>query len=173
MESHPMVSGLDNRCDPAAGGGLDAAALSAADRQRLTELRITYPEVEITRELVQRYDVALGRADRRSPAQTLAPVLVYTLLTRPPTPIAELQPAEHDPPTAGPGGGRRVVFGGLTVELIRPVRVGDRLRGVRRVHSIEEKAGRTGPLVIVHWLTEFVDATDALVLRELSRQVIR
>ena len=139
----------------------------------LAELRITYPEFEITRELVLRYEVALGLSGQRSADDTLAPVLIYTLLTRPPTPITELGADGLAADRHLPVGGRRVVFGGLEVELIRPIRIGDRIRGERRVESIEEKVGRSGPLSIVNWRTEFTDASDALVLREISRQVIR
>jgi 3-methylfumaryl-CoA hydratase len=73
------------------------------------------------------------------------------------------------PPVALP----RRMFAGGEVELRGPIRVGSVVRQESSVVSVEEKRGRSGPLVVVVTATELYDEDDRLVLIERQDLVYR
>lgn len=60
----------------------------------------------------------------------------------------------------------RVVVGGVRWEYLRPLEVGDSLRGTRRVTSdVQREGSRGGSMRIITLETEYLDATDSPVVR--------
>jgi hydroxyacyl-ACP dehydratase HTD2-like protein with hotdog domain len=55
--------------------------------------------------------------------------------------------------------------GGMRYEILAPVYLGDVLTVEERLASIEEKRGRSGPLVITTTLAEYRNQSDVLVAR--------
>lgn len=69
-----------------------------------------------------------------------------------------------------PGCPRRMA-GGEEIRLFEPAYPGDVLTVVRRVAGIEEKAGRSGPFVLVR-LSSIYSRSDGVVIAESTRFVI-
>lgn len=63
--------------------------------------------------------------------------------------------------------------GGQEVEWRRPLRVGETLRFETRLASLEERPGRTGPMVFLVRETVFRDAEGAEVARSRSTVIAR
>jgi len=57
----------------------------------------------------------------------------------------------------------RSMFGGEEWEFHLPVLVGDTITALRRLGAVEEKAGRSGPFVLVHYETTFTNQRDEVV----------
>jgi acyl dehydratase len=51
----------------------------------------------------------------------------------------------------------RSMFGGEEWEFRRPVLVGDTITAQRRLGAVEEKDGRSGPFVLIHYETTFTN----------------
>lgn len=100
------------------------------------------------------------------------PPMLYYGVTRPFVPAADLcedgTVFEHRP-IVGTG---QTMGGSVEVEWRRPVRVGDRLRGRRRLDSLTEKSGRRRDFVIARWRTEYRDADGELVVLETYEQLL-
>ena len=60
---------------------------------------------------------------------------------------------------------RRRMFAGSSVKVLRPLRIGDRAIHTREIASIEEKEGRSGPLVFVR-VEVAIGSPDGPVLQE-------
>lgn len=135
------------------------------------------PEFTVSERDIRQYAAALGGpvpepAESESDA-LLAQPLLYTALTRPILAPADLTVDGLSEDRRAPVGEGRVMFGGIDVELIRPLTPGDRVRGHRRLVSLEEKEGRRARFVVATWLTEYRDADGELVIRETSTQILR
>jgi hydroxyacyl-ACP dehydratase HTD2-like protein with hotdog domain len=63
--------------------------------------------------------------------------------------------------------------GGMRFEILAPVYLGDVLRVEERLASIEEKQGRSGPLVITTTLAEYRNQSGVLVARYQQTIIFR
>ncbi|MEV0265748.1 MaoC family dehydratase N-terminal domain-containing protein [Streptomyces sp. NPDC050617] len=129
------------------------------------------PPFTVTEKDIRKYEAGLGNTVPAHP-DTAQPLL-YTALVRPIAPVAELGADGLTEDRRAPVGEGRVMFGGIDVELVRPLVVGDQVRGRRRLESLEEKHGRRGPFVLATWRTEYVDASGDPVIREASTQILK
>lgn len=57
----------------------------------------------------------------------------------------------------------RSMFGGEEWEFLVPVLVGDTVTAQRRLGAVEEKDGRSGPFVLMHYETTFTNQRDEVV----------
>jgi acyl dehydratase len=57
----------------------------------------------------------------------------------------------------------RSMFGGEEWEFRLPVLVGDEVTAQRRLGAVEEKDGRSGPFVLLHYETTFTNQRDEVV----------
>ena len=57
----------------------------------------------------------------------------------------------------------RSMFGGEEWEFRAPVLIGDTVTAQRRLGAVEEKDGRSGPFVPMHYETEFTNQRDEVV----------
>jgi acyl dehydratase len=57
----------------------------------------------------------------------------------------------------------RSMFGGEEWEFHRPVLIGDTVTAQRRLGAVEEKDGRSGPFVLLHYETTFTNQHDDVV----------
>ena len=57
----------------------------------------------------------------------------------------------------------RTMFGGEEWEFRRPVLIGDTVTAQRRLGAVEEKEGRSGPFVLLHYETTFTNQHDDVV----------
>lgn len=135
---------------------------------------------EITESMVQQYvcasedDHPAYVSDSSAAAagtERVVPPMLYQAATRPFKPLSEYSAdgivVENRPVI----GGGQSVGGTLSVEWIRPLRVGDRLSGVKTLISMKEKDGSTRKFVVVKWETEYRDQIGELVIRERYEQI--
>ena len=59
----------------------------------------------------------------------------------------------------------RTMFGGEEWEFRRPVLIGDTITAQRRLGAVEEKDGRSGPFVLLHYETTFTNQRGEVVAR--------
>jgi acyl dehydratase len=57
----------------------------------------------------------------------------------------------------------RTMFGGEEWDFRAPVLVGDTITAQRRLGAVEEKDGRSGPFVLIHYETTFTNQRDEIV----------
>ena len=60
---------------------------------------------------------------------------------------------------------KRVMFGGQEWEWLAPAYVGDTVTATQRLAAIDEKAGSSGPFVVVTWETTFTDQQGSVLAR--------
>jgi len=128
--------------------------------------------IPLTRTEVQRFLVGIGQPPARGDDADLPiPPMIYQTLSRLPVDPAMLTkdgaPADRRPPV----GEGRGMNGEVDLEFRRPLRVGDRLRGRRRLASLESKQGRRRDMVVATWVTEYRDG-DEVVIVETVRQLL-
>ncbi|UZG60215.1 MaoC family dehydratase [Rhodococcus opacus] len=102
----------------------------------------------------------------------IAPPMLYYGITRPWVGLdgyADDGTVLHQRPLVGTG---QAMGGTLSVEWIRPLHVGDRLRGVRTLASLEEKQGSRMRFALAVWNTEYRDQNGELVIREQYEQIL-
>ncbi len=129
--------------------------------------------VPLTRTEVQRFLVGIGRAPLPEGDTTPdIPPMIYQALSRAPVATQLLTKDGMPPDRRPPVGEGRGMHGEVEVTFRRPLRLGDHLRGRRRLVSLEPKQGRRRAIVVSTWLTEFRDADDEVVITETVRQVL-
>lgn len=104
--------------------------------------------------------------------ERLAPPLLYQAVTRPYVPLSSYNAdgtTKEIRPIVGSG---QSMGGTLSTEFVRPLRVGDRLSGVRTLVSMDEKKGARRQFVLVVWETEYRDQNGELIIRERYEQII-
>ncbi len=134
------------------------------------------PEFTVTEQDIRHYAAALGGpvpAPGASAEPLAAQPLLYTALTRPVLAPSDLTEDGLSEDRRAPVGEGHVMFGGIEVELLRPLHAGDRVRGRRRLASLEEKEGRRARFVLATWHTEYADAQGEPVIRETATQILR
>jgi len=129
--------------------------------------------VPLSRSELQRFLVGIGMAPTRLPdEEVIVPPMIYQTLCRLPVEISTLtkdgMPQDRRPPV----GEGRGMNGQVTLDFKRPLRIGDVLRGKRRLVSLEPKEGRRRSMVVATWWTEFRDADDHVVLVETVQQLL-
>jgi len=128
--------------------------------------------IPLTRAEVQRFLVGIGHAPASGEDEDLLiPPMIYQTLSRLPVDPAALTkdgvPTDRRPPV----GEGRGMNGEVELEFARPLRVGDKLRGRRRLASLESKRGRRRDMVVATWVTEYRDG-DEVVIVETVRQLL-
>ena len=101
-----------------------------------------------------------------------APPMLYYAITRPfvaGSEFAEDGTVLEHRPMIGKG---QAMGGSVEVEWLRPIRLEDRLRGVRTLASLKEKQGSRMHFVIAEWVTEYFDEKEDLVVRERYEQIL-
>lgn len=103
--------------------------------------------------------------------ERVVPPMLYQAAIRPYVPLSEYSSdgiVLENRPVIGSG---QSVGGTLSVQWIRPLRIGDRLSGVKTLVSMEEKDGSRRKFVVVVWETEYRDQKGELVIRERYEQI--
>jgi acyl dehydratase len=142
---------------------------------------------EITLRDIQRYAIAVGDLNplyfdeeyaRRSayggiiaPPNFLTGMIGWT--AGPPEP--ELSPDGLSPDPIRPllRGVQRAMGAGQELEFGAPVRPGDRITRSSRITGVEERAGRSGPLVMITFEERYVNQDGRLVVTCRSRVIVR
>ena len=131
----------------------------------------------VTRREAQRYARAVGDLDPIYFDEDAARAAGYAGLVAPPTFVghavvegATLEDLREDGLWIDRSGGPRVrlavgrtMFGGEEWEFHRPVLVGDTVTAQRRLGAVEEKDGRSGPFVLLHYETTFTNQHGEVV----------
>jgi acyl dehydratase len=130
----------------------------------------------ITRREAQRYARAVGDLDPVYFDEAAAAAAGYDGLVAPPTFVGhavvdggELGDLREDGLWRDRGGlpirlnVSRTMFGGEEWEFLAPVLVGDTITAQRRFGGAEEKDGRAGPFVLLHYETTFTNQHGAVV----------
>jgi acyl dehydratase len=119
------------------------------------------------------FDAAFARAHGHRDV-VMPPMYVQHVTTG----IARLDELRPDGIPAGSGSGAlplprcpRRMAGGEEIRFRAPAYPGDELTAVRRVTSLDQKAGRSGPFVLVR-LTSTYTRSDGTVIAESSRVII-
>ena len=110
--------------------------------------------------------------DAGDDAAAPVPPMLYYGATRPLVPasaMAEDGTVHEHRPMVGTG---QTMGGSVEMEWLRPVRIGDRLSGVRTLKSLTEKQGKTRLFVIAAWETEYRDQSGQPVVRERYEQLL-
>jgi acyl dehydratase len=129
----------------------------------------------VTRREAQRYARAVGDLDPIYFDETAARAAGYDGLVAPPTFVGHavvegstLEDLREDGLWIDRGrklrlSVSRTMFGGEEWEFRRPVLVGDTVTAQRRLGAVEEKDGRSGPFVLLHYETTFTNQHDEVV----------
>jgi acyl dehydratase len=129
----------------------------------------------VTRREAQRYARAVGDLDPIYFDETAAHAAGYDGLVAPPTFVGHavvegstLEDLREDGLWIDRGrklrlSVSRTMFGGEEWEFRRPVLVGDTVTAQRRLGAVEEKDGRSGPFVLLHYETTFTNQHDEVV----------
>ena len=130
--------------------------------------------VEVSRREIQKYSLATQQAQQKYLDGDEAPPMFLFGLLRPLTPIDELGPdgiardaSLPDLPL------KRVMAGGIEMIWSRPIRPGDVLTATKTLSGIEEKQGKTGPLIFLHYELNVVDVDGKPVVKERSTRICR
>jgi acyl dehydratase len=130
---------------------------------------------EITRREAQRYARAVGDLDPIYFDDDAARAAGYDGLVAPPTFVGHavvegstLKDLRKDGMWIDRSrrlrlGVSRTMFGGEEWEFRKPVLVGDTITAQRRLGALEEKDGRSGPFVLMHYETTFTNQRDEVV----------
>jgi 3-methylfumaryl-CoA hydratase len=133
----------------------------------------TYPPVvtEVTPRDIAKYCAASGEEDPRALAPEVAPPLFYMALTPAVSPFPRLREdglcVENLLP---PLPLKRLMAGGVDVELRAPIRAGDTLTAVTRLSDIREHSGQSGPFILSVLETTVTNQRDEVVV--IERQTI-
>jgi acyl dehydratase len=106
-------------------------------------------------------------------AAVVVPPLFFHAACRSVVAEAELLDDGQYPTLGVEGVDGRTMAGGHTYEIVAPVRVGDVLTGRETLLSLEEKSGRSGPLVITTTETEYTNQEDVVVARYRQTIIFR
>ena len=158
------------------GSLLTAEALAWVGRE------VELPEVVVSDDNIGRFLAGTGD---RNPLYTddevarqaghdaaVVPPLACMALSRPVVPVCELASDGRAEILRPPVGAGRAMAGQLEVECVRPLYRGGRVRGRRRLVSLEEKQGRRRRFVLATWQTEYRDQAGELVVRETYQQIL-
>jgi acyl dehydratase len=153
-----------------------ASALVPPETQALVGQRLADPvSAVITRREAQRYARAVGDLNPVYFDEAAARAAGYDGLVAPPTFVGHavveggtLADLREDGLWIDRGPKvrlevKRTMFGGEEWEFRVPVLVGDTIKAERRLGAVEEKSGRSGPFVLLHYETTFTNQHDEVV----------
>ena len=132
-------------------------------------------EVEVSRRDIVKYAIATEQRLEKYLRGDEAPLMFIFNLFGPLRRIDELR---EDGLPRGSGAGprlplRRVMAGGVELIVHRPIRPGDRLRGISRITDIYEKPGSQGPLIFTERELTVTAADAEPVLTERQTSIAR
>ncbi len=104
--------------------------------------------VPITKEEILEFAAALGETNPLYTDEAAAANGPYGGLVAPPTFITKLRPNKMTPENM-PKFGKVGFDGGRDLEVFEPVRPGDTLKMVSKIHDIYEKTGRSGSMYFI------------------------
>lgn len=105
-----------------------------------------------------------------------APPMFYVVLRNLPYQVAPLDRLDADGTVSEelpPIPVSRGVAGEIEIEFGRPVRAGDIVTVRKKIVDLVEKSGRSGPFVIIVFLTECLAADGELLVRERFGRILR
>ncbi len=133
----------------------------------------TYPPLtaEVTARDIAKFRAALGEEDPPAGASDVAPPLFYMAVTAHVSPFSRLRedglPAENLLP---PLPLKRLMAGGIDVELRVSIHTGDTLTATTRLSDIRERSGQSGPLIFSVLETTVTNQRNEVVV--IERQTI-
>ena len=145
-------------------------------RARIGEVTAEPVSAVISAREAQRYAQAVDDLNPIYFDEAAAVAAGYRTLVAPPTfldhvivqgrPVADLRTDGlfRSPESRGLGM-KRVMFGGQEWEWLAPVYVGETVTATQRLAAIDEKAGSSGPFVVVTWETTFTDQHGSVLAR--------
>lgn len=153
-------------------------SVSEAARARIGTVTARYTSEPISLRHVREYVAATGGDLSEWPATAPArhrpvPPLFFHAACRPVVAAADLEPDGQYPFLGVTGVTGETMAGGNTFEILGPVYVGDVLRTAERLVAIDERTGRSGPLVITTTETEYRNQDGALVARYRQAIIFR
>jgi len=131
--------------------------------------------VEVSRRDIVKYATATEqRQERYLRGDEAPPMFVFNLFSELPT----VEGLRRDGLAARRQQGpslplKRVMAGGTSVEVHRPIRPGDVLTATRTLVGLTEKQGRSGPLIFSEYRTVIVDADGRPVMEENQTGIAR
>lgn len=151
------------------------AALLSDEEVRARVGMATAPVTEqVTRREIRRYSVATRQRNPRFLAGEEAPPLFYTRFFEDIPSVDGLLPNGQTPDPLTHGLPlKRQMAGGSEVTFHRPIRAGDTLTAVRRLLSIEQKAGAAGPLLLCRIEMAVTNPAGAPVVTEVHTRILR
>jgi hydroxyacyl-ACP dehydratase HTD2-like protein with hotdog domain len=153
-------------------------AVSDAARTRVGTVTAEYTSEPISLRHVREYIAATGGDLLEWPTTAPArhrpvPPLFFHAACRPVAAEASLEPDGQYPFLGVTGVTGETMAGGNRFEILEPVYVGDVLRTTERLVAIDERAGRSGPLVITTTETEYRNQDGSLVARYRQTIIFR
>ncbi len=103
----------------------------------------------------------------------IAPALMFQAVCREVVPESTLLGDGQHPNLGVEGVTGRTVLAGQEIELGEPVHVGDVITLRERLLSIDEKQGRSGPLVVVTTEETYTNQRDAVIARTVTTRIFR
>jgi acyl dehydratase len=67
----------------------------------------------------------------------------------------------------------RILDAGMSFELLLPVRAGDVLVASARIADVEEKEGKTGPMIMCHFETTYMNRNGDVVAKSYQKVLCR
>jgi acyl dehydratase len=117
-----------------------------------------------------------GQARACGYRDVVMPPLFLRCIGRPVAALADLRPdgtvRDHEV-TEVPLNCARRMAGGETTEFHRPLYPGDTVTVITTLTGITEKAGRSGPFVLVTWKVDYLDQHGALVAETIRSMIAR
>lgn len=163
----------------------DDALIPPEARARLGERLGEPTSGEVLRKETERYAYAVGDDNRlyfddayaRAAGYegSIAPPLFFEIPMRQAVPLSELRPdgiarARQAPI---PLKVERVMAGGQEVEFVQPIYPGDTLTAETRLVDLQQKQGRSGPLVLIVRETVYTNQHGEVVVRSRSTGLVR
>ena len=137
--------------------------------------RKSTPKREIvTRRDIRKYAVATGNRQRKYLDGDVAPPMFHVPLFWDVVELEQLTPDGVSIDTLLPKFPlERAMAGGLDIEYLKPIRLGDWLTSLRTLTAIYEKAGRSGSLIFYEIVMDIRNDDDDLVIREKTTRILR
>lgn len=85
--------------------------------------------------------------------------------------LEDLRPDGCLPLDANIPGLQRRLWGGNEHTFLADVHAGDTIRTERRLLAAEDKMGRSGPMVVLSWETQYINQNDVVVSKNVERLI--
>ena len=128
----------------------------------------------VTRRDIRKYSIATGNRQEKYLRGDMAPPMFHVPLFWELVPIEELEPDGVFIDKLLPKFPlKRQMAGGLKIDYLKDVFPGDWLTATRTLSAIYEKEGRSGPLIFYEIVTDILNDTNDLVIREKITRILR